>query len=598
MKISYNWLQTHIQEKLPTSEELVQTIIFHAFEVEDVETHGDDTVMEIKVLPDRAGDCLSHYGVAREIAGLLHLTLKPRLGVELLSKELALPVEVKSEVCRRYIAVQIDGVKVGPSPAWLKERLESVGQRSINNVVDATNFILLDSGQPTHAFDRAKIDGGITVRPAKEGEKIVTLSEEEKILKPEHVVIGDYLGALAIAGVKGGKSAEVSKDTTSIVLEIANFDPASTRKAARGLSLVTDAAKRFENNLAPQIASDAAGQLVALIKDVAGGEVVGVKDIYPTPELVRTLSFTTNDITSRLGSTITASHITNVFDAYKYDYKQAGDTFTLTIPYYRHDITGPHDLADEIGRVVGYDTIPATSLPFTPAVEPHPTFAAIRAVKAYLTAQGFSEVMTYVFRPKGDVEVARGPKGKSALRTNLSDGLKESYDLNKANAALLGLSTIKLFEIGAVFSSKKDTAEPEESIHVAYVDGGNIQEVTLEQFVADHAIEVHAPVATVFATSGTFKPWSSYPFSTRDIAVWLASADDQKTFEVLLTSFASEYCIRPPTLLDTFAKDGRTSVAYRLVFQSMNKTLTSDEIETSFALLVEKVSANASFEIR
>ncbi len=597
MKISYNWLQTHIQEKLPVVEELVQSIIFHAFEVEDIEKRGDDTVMEIKVLPDRAGDCLSHYGVAREIAGLLNLTLT-QSSYELPTIELALPVELKSEVCRRYIAIQIDGVKVGPSPAWLKERLESVGQRSINNVVDATNFVLLDSGQPTHAFDRAKIDGGIIVRPAKDGEKIITLSEEEKILKPENIVIGDYLGAIAIAGVKGGKSAEVSTETTSIVLEVANFDPASTRKTARGLNLVTDAAKRFENNLAPEVASHAAGQLVALIKDIAGGEVVGVKDIYPTPEAPRTISFTTNDITSRLGSTITTAHISKVFDAYKYEYKQDADMFTLTIPYYRRDITGAHDIAEEIGRVTGYDTIETKPLPFAPSVEAHPAFTAISAVKAYLTAQGFSEVMTYTFRSKGDIEVARGPKGKSALRTNLSDGLKESYELNKQHAALLGLQTIKLFEIGTVFSLKKESGETHEELRVAIADNGSIQEMSLEQFVAEHMIDIDAPIAQVVATAGTFTPWSSYPFVTRDIAVWLASPDDREVLEDILTVFASEHCVRPPTLLDTFAKDGRTSVAYRLVFQSMDKTLTNEEVEQTFATVVATIAAHPSFAIR
>lgn len=607
MKVSYNWLQTHIEEKLPPIESLKEMIIFHAFEVEDIESVGDDTVMDIKVLPDRAGDCLSHYGVAREIAGLLNLTLK-QVSYSLPTIELALPVEIKSDVCRRYIAIQMNDVTVGASPAWLVERLAAVGQRSINNIVDATNFVLLDSGQPTHVYDRAKIDGGIIVRSAKDGEKIITLSDEEKLLKPENVVIADYMGALAIAGIKGGKSAEIegitvdedggvighqsSFPTRSIVLEIANFEPASVRKTARSLNLVTDAAKRFENDFSPATALAVAGQLAVLIKDIAGGEIVGVYDTYPHPVEVRTLSFTIGEITRLLGSTVTGPMISKVFDQYGYTNTVIGDTFTLTIPLWRRDIVGAHDVAEEVGRVIGYDTIPTAPLPFTPTTEVHPVFATIRAVKAYLTARGFSEVITYVFRKRGDIEVARGPKGKSALRTNLSEGLQESYELNRLNAPILGLQTIKLFEIGAVFPLSGET------IHVATIDNGMIQELPLEQFITEHQIDTNAPIVAPLIGTQVFKSWSSYPFITRDIAVWIAVSTDQAVLQSILSAFATEYCVRTPVLIDTFTKEGRISVAYRLIFQAIDRTLTNDEVEKIFATLVQKIKANTSFEIR
>jgi phenylalanyl-tRNA synthetase beta chain len=166
MKISYNWLQNHIEEKLPNPENLRETIIFHAFEVEDVEektglpAQAGDTIFDIKVLPDRAHDCLSHAGVAKEVSGLLGLTLKNPSLSELPFTPINTKVEIQNELVRRYMAIEMKGVKVGPSPDWLKNALESVGARSINNIVDATNLVLLDDGQPVHAFDKDKIDGG------------------------------------------------------------------------------------------------------------------------------------------------------------------------------------------------------------------------------------------------------------------------------------------------------------------------------------------------------------------------------------------------------------------------------------------------------
>lgn len=628
MKYSYNWLQSHIQEPLPTPEALKETIIFHAFEVEDVEeknglsAQAGDSVFDIKVLPDRAGDCLSHYGMAREIAGLLKLTLKPLTDAPLPDMPLLLPVEVKSELCRRYIAVRIDGVTVGESPAWLKERLEAVGQRSINNVVDATNFVLLDLGQPTHAFDSAKIDGGITVRLAHEGETIITLSEESKTLSTDTLVIADYVGALAIAGVKGGKTAEVqagskpdnsvgprvgsagspqpdttelsgsSPATTSIILEIANFDALSVRKTARALSLPTDAAKRFENNLSPETALPAAAMLASLIKQIAGGEITGVSDVYPAPVAPRTISFTVLDVARRLGEWVTEAKIRDVFDTYRYEYTCTDGVFVLTAPTWRADITGVHDIAEEVGRVIGYDTIAPAPLPIVHPIDHSPVYAAIRAAKAWLVHDGYREVMTYTFRPKGDIEIARGAKGKSALRTNLSDAMKESYELNRANAPLLGISETKLFEIGTVFTKDK------EEMHLCIADKDGIKEMTVDSYIAEHKVVVETTTLELTPSTNVFKPWSVYPFSTRDIAVWVSDEAGKQQLLDIVTAFANSYCVRPAVLFDEFTKDSKTSQAYRFVFQSYDKTLTETEVEGWMKLLTDDIVKTEVFTIR
>ncbi len=592
MKLSYNWLQNHIEEKLPKPSEVAETIHTHAFEVESSEKVGEDTIFDIAVLPDRAHDCLCHLGVAKELCGLLGLTLKKYPLPALPETSLSIKVEIQSDLCRRYIAVEMTGVKVGPSPSWLKEALESIGARSINNIVDATNLVLFDDGQPVHAFDKAKIDGGIVVRLAHEGEQIITLSKEDKKLTTEDLIIADYLGPLAIAGVKGGASAEVTEETKDIIIEIGNFDPVAVRRTSKRLGLQTDASKRFENEFSPSVAMEAAKHVVALIKDIAGGEVIGVFDEYKKPQKERTLSFTLSDITRVLGTSINEAEVDLWVSRYGIVSSKKGDTYTVTIPPERYDISIPEDIAEEVGRMVGYDHIPTVELPKN-APPRSPEYEAISATKHWLAENGFREVMNYTFTKKGEVYVSYGAKDKSALRANLSDRLKESYEKNRLNSGLLGLEAIRIFEIGTIFLKDK------EEIHVATCDKGTFEELSLEKFIEKYKIDTSAiPSNLELTTSNSFKMWSLYPFITRDIAVWCDEVEALSKLEEIVTAFAVQYCVREPVLFDHFEKDGRTSVAYRLVFQSYEKTLTEAEVEKWFAELIAKIKENKDFEIR
>lgn len=559
-----------------------------------MEKTDDDTIFDIKVLPDRAGDSLSHYGMAREIAGLLDLNfIASAYTLPTASAEVS--IDVQTEQCLRYAAVRIDGVSVTPSPAWLVKKLEAVGQRSINNIVDATNFILLDMGQPTHAFDADKVHGSIVVREAKEGEMITTLSGEEKTLKEGMMVIADSEKLLAIAGVKGGTAAEVTLNTHSIILEIANFDAASVRKTSRQLGLVTDASKRFENNMSPHVVESARAKLVGLVQILGAGTVVAVGEHYPHPHIDRAVSFTLADIQRVLGKSITDASIVNVFDRYGYTYQKADDFYTLDVPFWRRDIAGAHDIAEEVGRVVGYDTIPSEALSFVPAIVANEQYEKIREIKSYLSKLGYSEVMNYSFRKKGEVYISHGPKDKSALRANLADGLKESYEMNRLNLGLLGLQEAKIFEIGTVFSASG------EQVHVAVADKGGIKEWGIDEYVMEKKEMLAASDAVApYGNSGgphPFKPWSQYPFITRDIAVWVDEAD-KPVLQAMIEDFAQRHCIRPATLFDTFTKDGKMSLAYRLVFQSMDKTLTDAEVEPVFQTLVAAVTSHSGMTIR
>jgi phenylalanyl-tRNA synthetase beta chain len=592
MKVSYNWLQNHIEQKLPSPEEVKEKIIFHAFEVEDVEEKNGDTIFDIKVLPDRAHDCLSHAGIAKELAGLLGLTLKKFDLPKLPTTPLSTKVEIQTDLVRRYMVIEMSGVKIGPSPEWLKSALESVGARSINNVVDATNLVLLDDGQPVHAFDKDKIDGGIVVRMAHEEEKIITLSDEEKALKTSDMVIADYLGPLAISGVKGGKSAEINDETKNIIIEIGNFDPVSVRKTSRRLSLITDASKRFENEITPEMIDFASLHIVSVIKQIAGGEVVGVYDYYPKPVETRTLTFKLEDITKVLGSTIKEEDIDLWVSRYNVVSKKEGSSWNIEIPKERLDITGTHDIAEEIGRMVGYDKIPVSPVPFSLETKKDSAYHKVRAVKYWLAQNGFREVMNYTFTKKGEAYVAYGAKDKSALRSNLSDGLKESYEKNRLNAPLIGVESVRIFEVGTVFS--KDG----EQINVATCDKGTFEELTLEQFIEKYKIDITNTFNFQLSTFNSFTMWPLYPFVTRDIAVWCDSVEEQNKLEEIVSEFAKNYCVREPVLFDRFEKDGKTSVAYRLVFQSYEKTLTEEEVEGWFAKLVKEIKSEKGFEIR
>ena len=274
MKVSYNWLQEYFEEKLPNPGDLGDILTFHAFEIEEIEKVGDDYMIDVDVLPNRSSDCMSHRGIAREISTILDKKMKhdPLEGETLeVDESDKFKVEVKdNELCSRYAIAIIDGVKVGPSPEWLKKYLETLGQRSINNIVEATNYVMLNTGQPLLAFDAEKLKGGehkkITVRSAKEGEKITTLAGDEYELDKSTLLITDGNSGLpiGIAGVKGGKIAEVDENTKDVVIESAHFNAVSVRKTSQKLKLWTDASTRFQNNPSQHLVGYALADVVEL----------------------------------------------------------------------------------------------------------------------------------------------------------------------------------------------------------------------------------------------------------------------------------------------------------------------------------------------
>ena len=581
MKISRNWLQTFFNDPLPEAAAIGDALTFHAFEIESIEAHGEDSIFDVKVTANRGHDCLSHRGIAKELAAILMLPMKGdplRVNINLDPKTDAVAVSIaEPTLCRRYVAGYIRGVKVGPSPEWLQKALESVGQRSINNIVDATNFVMFNLGQPLHAFDAGQLKEkngySIEVRNAKKGEKMIALDDKEYELAESMLVIGDKNSgaAIGIAGVKGGKPAGISETTKDIIIESANFDGVSVRRTAAALKLRTDASSRFEQVLSPELAAYGMRAAADLILQLAGGELAGFTDEYPAKQGIRTVSVTLSKINAVLGTKLAESDVADAFRRLELPYQSdevRPHRVTVTPPFERLDLVIAEDLIEEVARIVGYDKIPAVELSkFTGKVEINPNFYAAEKSREELVAQGYSEVFTSVFADKGERVVANKVDGvRPYLRATLQDGLKDALEKNIRNKDLLGLKEVKLFEIGTVWRKGR------EEIVLGTADKSGVRESELTTSDVVNDVYEMLPVST----TERYQTYSKYPFIVRDIALWVpAGIKPEDVLEVIRTH-AGELLVRSEKF-DEFTKGEKTSYAFRLVFQSFDKTLTDGD---------------------
>jgi phenylalanyl-tRNA synthetase beta subunit len=613
MKISYNWLKAYVPE-IPEAEKLSDLFTYHVCEVESVEKLPDgDHLFDLGILPNRAHDLLSHHGVARELSGLLGIPFKDPTQMYKTppSQATNLKIEIQSDDCRRYSARIIRNVKINPSPEWVVKHLESIGARSINNVVDATNIVMYDCGQPCHAFDLKKLAGEkIIVTNAKSGDELPVVGRDGIVAKlaETDLVITDGEKNLGLGGVKGGRDSGISDDTTEIILEVANFDPVAIRKTARRLGLLSDSAKRFENDLSPTLCDFGMFSLSALIFEMLPEAVFeDIVDIYPEPQKERIISFTTTEINKLLGIEIPTADVEKILDQYGYAYTKKDDEYILMVPPLRLDLVGAHDMAEEIGRVYGYDKVKPIlpKINFTPKAPEQ--YEKISLVRSTLIAEGYREVMTYAFANTGDVEVLASASDKKFLRTNLTDGLRKSYELNKLNTPLLSGGEIGIFEIGTIF---KNGAE---EIHVGWNEKEKIREIALNEFGESFLQVLGSPLQNPQNekaqpdhsenlppnswNAATFKMWSMYPFIVRDIAVWVPEGTEARVLSEIYKEFGTELLQREPKLVDTFAKNEKVSYAFRLIFQSYDRTLTDEEINLIMSKITEKISSSG-FEVR
>jgi phenylalanyl-tRNA synthetase beta chain len=596
MLVSRHWLSKFFGQELPDAETLADALTFHAFEIDGVIKVGDDSVLDVKVTPNRGHDCLGYRGIAKEISAILKLPLthdplaqKPDLSPTATTVEVVIS---ESTLCPRYTAGVIEGVKVGPSPEWLKRNLELMGQRSINNVVDATNFVMFNLGQPLHAFDAKQLmarDGKytISVRKARAGEKLIALDQKEYTLADSMLAIVDANAdaPIGIAGVKGGLPAAISEATTNIILESANFNGVSVRRTAQGLKLRTDASARFEQGMSPELAAYGMRAAVDLIIKLAGGELKGFVDVYPEPQKGQRVSVSLSKINAVLGTNLTSADVADAFTRLGFAYKEEGGVFEVVAPFERLDLTIAEDLAEEVGRIVGYDTIPAQMLPQGVVPLRNSNFDSAEHVREELVGQGYSEVFTSIFADKGERAVLNKVDSvRPYLRASLISGLTDALEKNKQNRELLGLKEVKLFEIGTVWKGGQEVMM--------------LGTVTEKQKATEKPLEVSDTPADNLPLSTTerYKTFSRYPYIVRDIAMWTPASVNEVEVQDLIKKEAGGLA-QNMWLFDRFEREGKVSLAYRIIFQSFERTLTEAEANAA----MEKVSAalkDKGFEIR
>ncbi len=480
MKFSYNWLDSFFEKDLPKPQELAEKLMMHFFEVEEIKKIGQDTLIDIDVLPNRAADCFSHYGVAKEIAVLYDLKIKElkselKEGSEDINDYVQVEVE-DNQLCPRYVLRGFKDIKIKKTPEFIKERLKTCGLQSINNVVDITNYVMLETGQPLHAFDGDKIeDDRIIVREAKNKEQIDTLDDIHYKLDKKTLVIADGKNPVGIAGIKGGKKAEIDKKTEKIYLEAANFDSKRIRKSSRNLKLRTDASARFEHGLSSVLAEKASKRASFLFQKYADATPLkGKIDVYPNKEKTKSLKLEYKKVNDVLGADIKKGKVNSILKSLGFNPKEETEKVKVTIPLERKDIEFEEDLIEEIGRIYGYKNIEAKkprAFVNSPNVNDYLFWG--EKIRDILKQLNYTESYNYSFIDKktknlfsidNPVEMENPVSSDHKfLRPSLRPHLIKNVKKNEER-----YHNINIFELGKVFINK-NKKKPEEKIILAGV---------------------------------------------------------------------------------------------------------------------------------
>jgi phenylalanyl-tRNA synthetase beta chain len=489
MKISLEWLSQYLPGPLD-AEAAGEALTHGGLPVEVFERHGDDTVIDVEVTSNR-GDCLSHVGVARELAALLNREFRdvrpePKESATPASEATAVRIDAPT-LCPHYTARILRNIKIGPSPAWLARRLEAVGLRPINNVVDVTNYVMFELGQPLHAFDFEKLEGRrIIVRQAAKGEKLVSIDGKERALDPEMLVIADATRPVALAGVMGGRDSEVSDSTKNILLESARFDPLSVRKTARTLAMKSDSSYRFERGIDPLLPERASLRAAQLILETAGGELLkGDVAAGSTGYAPRELTLRLEKLRRLLGVEFPTDQVIEALRRLNLSPVLLNNRIEVTIPSYRLDLNIEVDLVEEVARVIGYDKVPVRDEIAIRLAPPDPAADVLETIRTVLVSGGYFESVTFgwvsdqlaadftppeaIGLPRADAAVR---KADASLRPSILPGLLESVRRNES----VGTPGAKLFEIGSTFWLSTG-GKVEERRRVSLVGSPDLREV-------------------------------------------------------------------------------------------------------------------------
>jgi phenylalanyl-tRNA synthetase beta chain len=497
MKVQVDWLKEYTEIDVPT-DELGHVLTMAGLEIESHETvdlpDGEKSeVLELNVTPNR-GYCLSHIGVAREVSALLNKSLKLSDPIKALETESGTVVvadrvsveNLEPELCPRYCALVIENVKVGSSPKWLKDRLVAIGLRPINNIVDITNFVMMEYGQPLHAFDRDLLAGNkIVIRRAKKGEPFASLDGTELKLEPDALVIADGERPVALAGIMGGTNSQVSETTCHVVLESACFDSATVRKGSKKYGLRSDSSYRFERGVDWNGVVSAQARAALLIKELAGGEICsGRVDIYPEEGKPIVVPLRVSRVNQLLGGSFSSEQIQDLLSRLGMEIAEASETMQVKIPSFRPDLSREVDLIEEIARIDGFDRVGTVF----PVAGVRPVKIAVRQkiikkAREVFCYAGFTETVHYSFIERAHAEefkmafaseqdqmiMLKNPLSSEndTMRTSLIPGLLKTATLNLSK----GQKPLKLFEVGSVYFANSSGNRTEKAVLSAIVLG-------------------------------------------------------------------------------------------------------------------------------
>jgi len=507
MKVVYNWLKEFVNAKASAAE-LGSRLSLCGVAIDSVDETAAGPVLDAEITSNRP-DCLGHYGIAREVATIYRLPLKP---VQPKLKEIsekaadAARVEIEApDLCGRFTARVMRGVKVQPSPDWLRQRLEAIGQNSINNVVDITNYVMFELGHPLHAYDLDKLnDRRIVVRKSKAGEKIRTLDGAERTLAKEMCVIADGTRAIGIGGVMGGAETEISFSTRNILIECAWFDPIAVRRTSKALGLRTEASYRFERGANPETAELASRRTAELIQQVAGGEILsGVIDVYPRPEPLRKIKFTRKELLRVMGADIPDRDIEDILSALGFRPVRVdgnrGASGALVAewecqqPSWRRDVTRGIDLVEEVARHYGYEKFPPRLPPAKQPARALPHAEAMERIIERLVGLGYHEIVAIpivgskldaLFRPEGVTPAVIGnplAEDASTMRSNGIVSMASALEWNLNH----GQRNLRLFEIGRTY--ELHNGEPKETAVLTIGATGLAREKTIWEAAREYS---------------------------------------------------------------------------------------------------------------
>jgi phenylalanyl-tRNA synthetase beta chain len=652
MKFSYQWTRDLVEGLNAAPAELARLITLKTAECEGVETHGADSVIEVdnKSLTHRP-DLWGHHGMAREVAAITGRKLIDPVKPRDLDGSAAIHIDIESyELSPRYSALVFENVTVKPSPPWLAERLEAVGLNAINNIVDVTNFVMAEIAQPMHAFDADKLDGKtISVRTAKAGEEFAALNGETYTLDPSNLVIADAQSAIGLAGIIGGAGSAISNSTTRIVLESANFNATSIRKTSSRLKLRTDASMRFEKAQDPVNTVRGLQRALELLEQVSPGIrlVGGLADAYRPPPAQPPVLLPIDWLDRKLGRAIPPAEVRAILEALEFTVEEIDPrTFSVFVPSWRatKDVSIKDDLVEEVGRMIGYDSITPVA-PLTPARVPpaSPRREFHHRIRELAAAQGFTEVYNYSFLsddqarifgfdPASLIAVANPiAAGQNLLRPSLLPLIWKNITENARNfdhfrffeigreihpdreiphfaaaiyakddgvAGLLELKRLaECLDPAAAFRPSAATASYEHPHRAAEVLCGETAVGRLFEF---HPSMVEAGRAAVLdldlelleklkPASERYQPLRRFPSSAFDLSVVAPARGLIGDVQAQLARHAGADLLSIVFLRDFALPDGQRSLSYRLTVGASDRTLSSEEVSAVRTRIIERM---------